>query len=98
MDEADALIGKVMVLQEKTMDKNKTSCFKYRLGLIRRYSLAKQLEEKTNEIKRHINQSNFSHFSRLATMVGMDYFPSKGFVCFESRQVAYDGLTEAIKD
>ncbi|XP_054797617.1 probable disease resistance protein At4g27220 [Prosopis cineraria] len=29
---------------------------------------------------------------------GMDYFPSEGFVCFESRQVAYDRLIEAIKD
>ncbi|KAI9117860.1 hypothetical protein K1719_011275 [Acacia pycnantha] len=88
---------KVVELQEKTKKRNKIYCLKRCSNLINRYNLAKQLEEKTNEIKRH-NQLQFSEFSRLATLVGMNYFPSQDFVDFDSRKVAYDGLLRTLKD
>ncbi|KAI9076917.1 hypothetical protein K1719_041133 [Acacia pycnantha] len=55
---------------QKKTKRNKTSCLKLCPNLINRYNLAKQLEEKINEIKTH-NQVQFSEFSRLATLVGL---------------------------
>ncbi|KAI9076909.1 hypothetical protein K1719_041125 [Acacia pycnantha] len=96
LNDANSLMAKVVDLQEKTK-RNKTSCLEHCPNLINRYNLAKQLEEKTNEIKTH-NQVQFSEFSRLATLVGMNYFPSQDFVRFDSRKVAYDRLLRAVKD
>ncbi|KAI9117808.1 hypothetical protein K1719_011223 [Acacia pycnantha] len=96
LNDANSLIAKVGDLQQKTK-RNKTYCLKLCPNLINRYNLAKQLEEKINEIKTH-NQVQFSEFSRLATLVGMKYFPSQDFVDFHSRKVAYDRLLGALKD
>ncbi|KAI9074878.1 hypothetical protein K1719_043186 [Acacia pycnantha] len=96
LNDANSLMAEVVDLQEKTIRSN-TSCLKHCPNLISRYNLAKQLEEKTNEIKTH-NQVQFSKFSRRATLVGMNYFPSQDFVRFDSRKVAYDRLLRAVED
>ncbi|KAK4278657.1 hypothetical protein QN277_016477 [Acacia crassicarpa] len=96
LNDANTLMANVVDLQEKTK-RNKTSCLKLCPNLINRYNLAKRLEEKTNEIKTH-NQVHFSKFSRLATLVGMNYFPSQDFVDFYSRKIAYKHLLRALKD
>ncbi|KAK4278753.1 hypothetical protein QN277_016555 [Acacia crassicarpa] len=96
LNKANSLMAKVADLQEKTKG-NKTSCLKLCPNLINRHNLAKLLEEKTNDIKTH-NQVQFSEFSRLATLVGINYFPSQDFVDFDSRKVAYNSLLRAFKD
>ncbi|KAI9117747.1 hypothetical protein K1719_011162 [Acacia pycnantha] len=97
LNKADFLMTEVAELQEKTKKRNKISCLKHCPNLINRYNLAKQLEKKTTEIKTH-NQVQFSEFSRLATLVGMNYFASKDFVHFDSRKVAYDRLLRSLDD
>ncbi|KAK4278658.1 hypothetical protein QN277_016478 [Acacia crassicarpa] len=96
LNEADFLMAKVVELQEKTNKRNKISCLKRCPNLISCYNSAKQIEQKTNEIKKH-NQVKFLEFSRLATLKGMDYFSSQDFVHFDSRKVVYDDLLMALK-
>ncbi|KAF7833688.1 Disease resistance protein [Senna tora] len=97
LNDAYSLMERVVELEENAKKRRKKSCLKYCPNWIRRYGLAKQLEEKISEITKH-SQIEFPEFSRLATLVGMKYFSSEGFVCFESRKVAYEGLLEALKD
>ncbi|XP_028758768.1 probable disease resistance protein At4g27220 [Neltuma alba] len=97
MDAADSLMAKVVELQEKTKKRNKMPCLKRCPNLISRYNLAKQLQEKLNEIRKH-NEVEFSEFSRLTSLVGMDYFSSQDFVAFDSRKGAYEDLLSVIKD
>ncbi|XP_028758773.1 putative disease resistance protein At1g63350 [Neltuma alba] len=97
LDKADSLMAKVVELQEKTKKRNKMPCLKHCPSLISRYNLAKQLEEKTNEIREH-NKVEFSEFSRLTSLVGMNYFSSQDFVAFDSRKGVCEDLLRAIKD
>lgn len=79
LKKADSLIANVMELEDKAKKRKKTYCLKYFPNWIRRYSLAKQLEEKTNEIIEH-NKKEFVELSRLASLVGMNFFSSEGFL------------------
>ncbi|KAF7833708.1 Disease resistance protein [Senna tora] len=99
LSEADSLAAKVVELEEKVKHKRmKTSCLNYcPPNLIRRYSLAKKLEEMTKEIDEH-NNITFPEFSRVASLVGMNYYSSDGFLHFDSRKEAYGRLLEALKD
>ncbi|KAF7833311.1 putative disease resistance protein [Senna tora] len=100
LSEADSLTAKVVELEEKAKHKRmKTSCLNYcPPNLIRRYSLGKKLEEMTKQIDEHTKIEFSEGFSRLASLVGINYYSSDGFLQFDSRKEAYGRLLEALKD
>ncbi|KAF7833543.1 Disease resistance protein [Senna tora] len=97
LSKADSLMAQVLEMEEKANKRNKVSCLKCCPNWVSRYGLAKKIEEKINEIIEH-KEKDFPEFSRLATLIGMNYFSSEAFVHFNSRKVACDGLLEALKN
>ncbi|KAF7833686.1 Disease resistance protein [Senna tora] len=98
LSKADSLMAQVLEMEEKAKKRNKATCLKCCPNWVSRYGLAKKLEEKINEVIEHNKKDDFPEFSRLATLIGMNYFSSEAFVHFNSRKGAFDGLLEALKD
>ncbi|KAF7833318.1 Disease resistance protein [Senna tora] len=100
LSEANSLISKVVKLEEKAKHKRmNTSCLNYcPPNLIRRYSLGKKLKEMAKQLDEHTKIEFSEGFSRVASLVGINYYSSDGFLQFDSRKEAYGRLLEALKD
>ncbi|XP_028791089.1 probable disease resistance protein At1g52660 [Neltuma alba] len=90
LERANGLIG------EDTKGKKKwfglvTNCFW-------QYKRGKELERKTQTIKRLMEQSNFARVARSTGLPGIEFYSSSNFMTFEDRKLISEKLKEALKD
>ncbi|KAI4315941.1 hypothetical protein L6164_023966 [Bauhinia variegata] len=67
-------------------------------NFVQRYRLGRRVAKKTEQLTQLKGNCNFRVFSRLATLQGMKYYSSEGFLSFESRKRIYDQVMEALKN
>ncbi|XP_028768305.1 probable disease resistance protein At4g27220 [Neltuma alba] len=84
------------LIEEDTKGKKKwfglvTNCFW-------QYKRGKELEGKTQKIKRLMGQSNFARVARSTGLPGMDFYSCPNFMTFEDRELISQKLKEALKD
>ncbi|KAI4308646.1 hypothetical protein L6164_031702 [Bauhinia variegata] len=95
LDVAENLMEEVDQLeQEIHMHKAAWCCPNF----IQRYRLGRRVAKKTQQLTQLKGNCNFRVFARLATLQGMKYYSSEGFISFESRKRVHDQLMEALKD
>ncbi|KAF7815790.1 Disease resistance protein [Senna tora] len=93
-NEAEEILKEVQKLEEK-VEKAKNKCFHVSFS----YSLAKQVECKTQQMVKLKINCQFVTFSRpIELKEGMHYYSSKDFVYFKSTKSACNEILKAIED
>ncbi|XP_028788259.1 probable disease resistance protein At1g61300 [Neltuma alba] len=96
-DEVELWLGRAKdLIEEDTKGKKKwfglaTNCFW-------QYKRGKELEGKTQKIKRLMEQSNFARVARSTGLPGIGFYSSPNFITFEDRKLISQKLKEALND
>ncbi|KAI4316041.1 hypothetical protein L6164_024059 [Bauhinia variegata] len=67
-------------------------------NFIQRYRLGRRVAKKTEQLTQLKGKCTFGVLSRPATLQGIKYYSSEGFISFESRKRVYDQIMETLKD
>ncbi|KAF7815788.1 putative disease resistance protein [Senna tora] len=92
-NEAEEILKEVQKLEEK-VEKAKNKCFHVSFS----YSLAKQVECKTQQMVKLKKGCQFEPFSLPIELEGMHYYSSKDFVYFKPTKSACNEILKAIED
>ncbi|XVF18497.1 hypothetical protein REPUB_Repub11eG0027000 [Reevesia pubescens] len=83
---------------EGRIEENKR-CFRWCPNWIWRYRLSKEIEKKTEDITKLVNNSKFKRVrvGHRAELPGVEFMPSKGFVVSKSSTAAFNDIMAALK-
>ncbi|XVF18473.1 hypothetical protein REPUB_Repub11eG0027200 [Reevesia pubescens] len=93
---ADNVLKDVQSLEGR-IEENKR-CFRWCPNWIWRYRLIKEIEKKTENITKLVNNSKFERVGHHAELPGIEFMSSKDFVFSKSSTAAFKKIMEALKD
>ncbi|XVF18501.1 hypothetical protein REPUB_Repub11eG0027400 [Reevesia pubescens] len=93
---ADNVLKDVQSLEGR-IEENKR-CFRWCPNWIWRYRLIKEIEKKTENITKLVNNSKFERVGHRAELPGIEFMSSKDFVVSKSSTAAFNEIMKALKD
>ncbi|XVF18485.1 hypothetical protein REPUB_Repub11eG0025700 [Reevesia pubescens] len=97
LTEAENALNLEVPSLEVRIQENKR-CFRWCPNWSWRYRLSKEIEKKTEDITKLVNNSKFERIGHRAELLGLEFMPSKGFVVSKSSAAAFNDIMAALKD
>ncbi|XVF18468.1 hypothetical protein REPUB_Repub11eG0023900 [Reevesia pubescens] len=93
---AEDLLNDVQSLDRRIAENKR--CFRWCPNWSWRYRLSKEIEKKTEDITKLVNNSKFEIIGHRAPLPAIEFMPSKDFVFSKSSTAAFNKIMEALKD